>query len=437
MTLSHNQQHVKASQTTRVACDGAAGCWDGWMNRREQNHISRPAGRRWTMRLSLRRAHITLADLLIWVLLILAMGCVTADAGDEQGQHLRRSRRGRPMQVEEILWDRSAAPERPSPYLQKRQDLFESPTTPTTTHAGEKQSTGLRRPTFHATATPLTSVTVYISTRDSAASSTSTSSGSDSTTSSSPPVVDSPLPKPFDSGFGTNYTQQSCPTFLRALASNETFTSCMPFSILLQNSVSFFHASSESNTITQSLDASCNVVFPTCRSIMASFARDLQQDSNCGEDFRRQNPLVGQAYNGLIAYETLYYAGCQKNSQGKYCYAEAILNKSSTPVSDSFVYFLPLGIPLPAPSKPSCSQCQVRTMSIFNQAAANTTQPISKTYVDAARMIDLTCGPNFANSTLPAPLTNDGSAPAPGSRAMLVVVTGVSSALGLLLSHSF
>lgn len=170
---------------------------------------------------------------------------------------------------------------------------------------------------------------------------------------------------------------------------------------------------------------------------MASFARDLQEDSNCGEDYRRQNPLVGQAYNGLIAYEPLYYAGCQKNSQDQYCFAEAILNTSSTPVSDSYVYFLPLGIPLPAPSKPSCSQCQVRTMSIFNKAAANATQPISKTYVDAARMIDLTCGPTFVNSTLPAPLTNDGSASAPWSRATVVVVTGGSIALGLLLSHSF
>ena len=170
---------------------------------------------------------------------------------------------------------------------------------------------------------------------------------------------------------------------------------------------------------------------------MASFARDLLQDSNCGDDYRRQNPLVGQAYNGLIAYDTLYYAGCQKDAQGTYCYADAILNTTSTPVSDSFVYFLPLGIPLPAPSKPSCSQCQLRTMDIFNKAAANESQPISKTYVDAARMIDLTCGPTFVNSTIPAPLTGDGSAPAPRSRATISLVTGVSIALGLFFSHSF
>lgn len=411
------------------------------MSRQEQNHISRPAGRRRAMGINRRRRHITLAYVVISTIVILSTLCGAAEAAYQWGTPVRRSRHGRLEPVEEILLDRSAPPEISSAHLQRRQNPVESPAASTTTDELEKISTSLRRPNFDATATPLppplTSVTVPISTRDSSASSTATSSGSDSTTSSSPPVLDSPLPKAFDSGFGTNYTQQSCPSFLRSLAGNETFTSCSPFSLLLQNSVSFFHASKEDNSIARTLDASCNVVFPTCSSLMASFARDLLQDSNCGQDYRRQNPLVGQAYNGLIAYDTLYYAGCQKNGRDQYCYADAILNTSSTPVSDSFVYFLPLGIPLPAPSNPSCSQCQVRTMEIFNKAAANETQPISKTYVDAARMIDLTCGPTFVNSTIPAPLTNDGGAPTPFSRANMCLVTSVSIALGLLLSHSF
>lgn len=170
---------------------------------------------------------------------------------------------------------------------------------------------------------------------------------------------------------------------------------------------------------------------------MASLARDLLHDNNCGQDYRRQNPLVGQAYNGLIAYEPLYDAGCQKDGHNEYCYVDAILNSTATPVSDSFVYFLPLGIPLPAPSKPSCSQCQLRTMSIFNKAAANESQPIHQTYVDAARWIDVTCGPTFVNATLPAPLTGDGGAPTGASRATIFWVTAVSVALGLLRSHSF
>ncbi len=161
---------------------------------------------------------------------------------------------------------------------------------------------------------------------------------------------------------------------------------------------------------------------------MSSFVQDLKKDSNCGQDYRRQNPLVGQAYNGLIAYETLYKAGCQKENTGSYCFAKAILNQTLS-TSDSFVYYLPLGIPLPAPAKPSCSQCQQDTISIFYQAAANTTQPVSKVYIDAARMIDLTCGPTFANTTVPNP-TAAGNLAAP---LRIVSVASIWAAIGFLL----
>ena len=52
--------------------------------------------------------------------------------------------------------------------------------------------------------------------------------------SAAPSNTNSPLPKPIDGGIGTNFTQPSCPTFLNAMISNETFTSCLPFSLLLQ-----------------------------------------------------------------------------------------------------------------------------------------------------------------------------------------------------------
>ena len=42
------------------------------------------------------------------------------------------------------------------------------------------------------------------------------------------------LPKAFDGGLGTNFTQPSCPTFLKEMIRNETFISCLPFSVLLQ-----------------------------------------------------------------------------------------------------------------------------------------------------------------------------------------------------------
>ena len=203
----------------------------------------------------------------------------------------------------------------------------------------------------------------------------------------------------------------------------------------MQNSVSFFDASRNSNRLVQTLDKTCNVVFSACSSLMSSFAQDLKKDSNCGQDFRRQNPLVAQAYNGLVAYEPLYHAGCEKDSQNDYCYANAILNRTLASSSDSFVYYLPLGIPLPAPATPSCSQCQLNTMNIFNEAAANRSQPINSIYVDAARMIDLKCGPTFVNATLPDPIGGAGSSAPRSSRPVISSVVGFGVTSVLLLVH--
>lgn len=163
---------------------------------------------------------------------------------------------------------------------------------------------------------------------------------------------------------------------------------------------------------------------------MSNFAQELRKDSNCGQDFRRENPLVGQAYNGLLAYETSYWAGCEKDTNGSYCFAKAIGTQTSSN-SDSFTYYLPLGIALPAPAKPSCSQCLRNTMSIFYQASANKTLPVNKVYVDAARMIDLTCGPTFANATT-SDLAASGNFASPSRTGSTL---GVWIALGVLLAH--
>ena len=59
------------------------------------------------------------------------------------------------------------------------------------------------------------------------------SAASDTSASASSTTLAS-LPLAFDGGLGTNYTQPSCPTFLRSMLNNETFISCVPFSLLLQ-----------------------------------------------------------------------------------------------------------------------------------------------------------------------------------------------------------
>lgn len=67
------------------------------------------------------------------------------------------------------------------------------------------------------------------------------------------------------------------------------------------------------------LDATCNVNFYSCNNLMSSLAVQLQQDGNCGADYRAQNPQVLYAYEGLIAYQPLYQAGCRKDPSGSYC----------------------------------------------------------------------------------------------------------------------
>ena len=132
---------------------------------------------------------------------------------------------------------------------------------------------------------------------------------------------------------------------------------------------------------------------------MGSLAQQLRLDANCGADYTLQNPTVRQAYNGLVAYDPLYKAGCEKDESSNYCFAAAITNSSSP--SDSYIYYLPLGVSLPGGSQPTCSGCLKNTMSVFNAAAMNKSQPINGDYASAAQLIDLGCGPGFVNATVP------------------------------------
>lgn len=44
----------------------------------------------------------------------------------------------------------------------------------------------------------------------------------------------SPLPIPFDGNIGTNFTAESCPSFINGFLTSPTFKSCYPLSMLLQ-----------------------------------------------------------------------------------------------------------------------------------------------------------------------------------------------------------
>ena len=195
-----------------------------------------------------------------------------------------------------------------------------------------------------------------------------------------------------------------CQSFFRYFNCSSTLYSQL-LTQTQQNSMSFFSASRNASTLDSVLSASCNVVFQACSNVMSGYASTLRGDSACGEDYNKENPIVRQAYNGLVAYDTLYHASCLKGSPGAdgktsdYCYTNAVTNSSSP--TDTYVYYIPLGLSLPAGSMPTCSQCLKDTMRLFATAAGNKSQPASLTYTDAAGRIDIQCGSNFVNQSVP------------------------------------
>ncbi|KAA6416216.1 MAG: hypothetical protein FRX48_00936 [Lasallia pustulata] len=258
-----------------------------------------------------RAEPLTIFLVIFITILSLSTVCTPTGAIEIPAQFRRGPQFARLARKGEILLDR-----RPFTHVavQPRQsgDLFDTGTTTSTesssTSSGSSStaSSSLRDiSTYSTTATPLPST----------ATAPPTSSGS-STASvvTAPASTDVQLPRPFDTSLGSNFTSSDCPNFFNSFLNNSTFTSCLPLSLLLQNSNSFFTASKSLPAITATLNATCNVVFPTCSSLMSSLATQIKQDSTCGPDYRAQNPLVLQAYNGLLAYPPLYKAGCLQAS---------------------------------------------------------------------------------------------------------------------------
>ncbi|THZ06771.1 hypothetical protein D6C93_01334 [Aureobasidium pullulans] len=147
--------------------------------------------------------------------------------------------------------------------------------------------------------------------------STSTSSSASSISTATSGSSDA-LPRPFDTGLGNNFTTSTCPIFFKTFLSDETFNECVPLSLLLQTSTSFFTVQRSPVRLAQTLSASCSVNFDTCSTLMASLARQIQD-----------------------------------------------------------------------------------TMSAFGSAATNRSQPVSNVFASAAAMIDLTCGADFVNASIP------------------------------------
>ncbi|KAG0646834.1 hypothetical protein D0Z07_6404 [Hyphodiscus hymeniophilus] len=215
-----------------------------------------------------------------------------------------------------------------------------------------------------------------------------------------------PLPSPFDQGFNGNITD-SCQSFMSGMLTNSTFKSCLPFSLLLQNSNSFFQSSKSLVRISQTLDATCAADLNTCAPLMSVFASNITTATACASDLASGNPLIEQARLGLLAYKPLYTASCLRNpSTSSYCFADAVTNASSP--TDSYIYYLPLNISLPGGSQPTCDACLKNTMAVFEAASSDRSSALTSDYVSAAMQVNVQCGPNFVNQSLAAAVVSGG-----------------------------
>ena len=216
-------------------------------------------------------------------------------------------------------------------------------------------------------------------------------------------------------------------------------------------------ASASKSSLRNILDATCDVVFAHCKEVMSSYAIQIRDDANCGPDYRLGNPLVVAAYVGFQAYEPMYNAGCLKassspssassnsatdskssfpssSSADEYCFV-ASTDENAAP-ADNYIYSLPLGVPLPGASRPTCSPCLKKTMQYFATAAQNMSTPLSKDYSGAALQVNDGCGPNWVNASV-TPIKGSGDGNGNGAGVLrssgIAMVAAVAVGVGQML----
>ena len=185
---------------------------------KRESHIRPRPGRRRTI---ISRSRFPLFTL---VFLLLVTLCTPAVASNRFRIHDKGSvqladnlAEGQVIEVSpEILFDPRPAP---ASLLRKRQEedvLYGRSSSENSTETGKRKEAS----------------------RTASAASTTSSESTDTGIDSAPTGTNSPLPTAFDGGLGTNYTQETCPVFLRGMVSAQNFTSCLPFSVLLQVCIS-------------------------------------------------------------------------------------------------------------------------------------------------------------------------------------------------------
>lgn len=186
---------------------------------------------------------------------------------------------------------------------------------------------------------------------------------------STAPILPTPFPQALDSGLSQNFSSSSCSSFFANMTSDASFRTCRPFSLLLGSSAAFINAQSNLTLLNSILWGTCNSPTPydQCISNMNSFASSLQ--SNCPKELKQDNIIVSNTLIELQSFQLLYSSSCLSSpSSNTYCYLTASYNPNPF---DLYVYSLPLGIPIPNSSTPTCSDCSNSVMTVYANALKN------------------------------------------------------------------
>ncbi|KAF8903279.1 hypothetical protein CPB84DRAFT_1814674 [Gymnopilus junonius] len=185
---------------------------------------------------------------------------------------------------------------------------------------------------------------------------------------SSPPALPTPFPQPFDQGIAQNFSSVTCSDFFANMTNSAPFRSCRPFSLLLGSSSMFI---------------------------------DLQ--TACADELKGLNTMAVSTLMALNAFQVMHDVACSIDpTTNSYCYLDAVHNANP---SDSYYYQLPLGIPLPNSSVPTCSPCSKGAMNIYASALENTTAAslltgLQSTYEPSAKLSVQFCGAGWAQTDL-------------------------------------
>ncbi|KAF3484148.1 uncharacterized protein GIQ15_03472 [Arthroderma uncinatum] len=86
-----------------------------------------------------------------------------------------------------------------------------------------------------------------------------------------------PLPTAFDTSRSDNTTVK-CSAFFDTFLSNSTFNDCVPISLLLKTSSSFFANTKSFALLTRTLDAACSAPADKCTTLLSHYADMIGQD---------------------------------------------------------------------------------------------------------------------------------------------------------------